>query len=204
MSYLDDTLAPAWRTLQTRYAVQRELALAWFRRLNPRERRLVQGMLAIVLTALVWLVLIEPAWTSLANAKAALPALRTQAATVADFANRARGLKHAAPRAPGTLPTPDELQVSLRQAGLEDRQWSLQGPAATVADGQQDSGASLTLKLDQAPAELLLGWLDTAPRDWQLNVVDAELTRARDADKRRLPGRIDGTVTLAPRAQAPR
>jgi len=195
MSYIENTLAPAWRSFYALYAAQRAQALSWFLRLNPRERRLVVGLAALVLATLVWLILIDPAWNTIRSTKAALPALRTQAASVADIASRVRGLKRsAASHTQGTLPTEAELKTSLQQAGLKDEEWSLQGLA--------DDGKSLTLKFDHAHAETVLRWLDNAPRDWQLLVANVELTRSRDADKRRVPGRFDGTVTLAVRPPA--
>lgn len=195
MSYIENTLAPAWRSFYALYAAQRAQALAGFQRLNPRERRLVVGLAAFVLATLVWLILIDPAWNTIRGARTALPTLRTQAASVADIASRVRGLQRsAASHAQGALPTDAELRTSLRQAGVKDEEWSLQAPA--------DDGKSVTLKLSQAHADTVLRWLDSAPRDWQLTVANVELTRSRDADKRRVPGRFDGTVTLAVRPPA--
>jgi len=192
MSYLENTLTPAWRGLYARYAAQRAQGLAWFQRLSPRERRLVLGLATVVLAALVWLILIDPAVNTITSARQALPGLRTQAATVASLTERARGLKRSsAAHAAGTLPSEAELRTSLRQAGLQDAQWSLPAPAG--------DGKSVTVKFALAPAEPLLRWLDTAPNDWRLSVDNVELLRARDADQRRLPGKVNGTITLVPR-----
>jgi general secretion pathway protein M len=195
MSYIENTLAPAWRSFHTLYAAQRAQVSAWYQRLNPRERRLVLGLAAFVVATLVWLILIDPAWSNIRSTKAALPTLRTQAASVADIASRVSGLKRSATtHTQGTLPAETELKASLQQAGMKDEEWSLQPPA--------DDGKSLTIKLSQAHAETMLRWLDNAPRDWQLIVSNVELTRSRDADKRRVPGRFDGTITLAVRPPA--
>lgn len=195
MSYIENTLAPAWRSFYALYAAQRAQVLAWYQRLNPRDRRVVVGLATLVVVTLVWLIFIDPAWKTIRSTKAAMPTLRTQAASVADIASRVRGLKRsAATHTQGTLPTEAELKTSLQQTGLKDEEWSFQGLA--------DDGKSLTIKFDHAHADTVLTWLDNAPRDWQLVVANVELTRSRDADKRRVPGRFDGTITLAVRPPA--
>jgi len=211
------SLLTAWRKLHARQAALAGRARAWLDRLAPRERRLLAAAAAVAAAALAWLVLVEPAWTAVRDLGRELPQLRAQAATVADLAARARALQRGGRRTAGALPTETELRASLQQAGIGAGQWEV--VARQAGDASSSSAASHTaassapgavepaappaagtvaLRFTEVSAAAALRWLDGAPRDWRLVVTSADLTRPRDADDRRLPGRLSGTVTLAP------
>lgn len=192
MTTRTSTLQPALRKLGDRYARIRRDFQAWLARLAPRERRLLGAGAAVAGAAIVWLLLIEPAMKTVRDLGAELPKLRAQSATVADLTARARSLQRGGTATAGALPTDAELRASLRQSGLAENQWAVVPP-----DGKAD-GQRLTLSFTEAPSVAALRWLDGAPRDWRLVVVDVDMTRPRDADDRRLPGRLSGTVTLMP------
>jgi len=191
MTTRTSTLLPLWHKLRSRYAQVQRSTQAWLARLAPRERRLLGVAAAVVGLAVAWLALIEPALTSVRTLDAELPKLRAQAATVADLTARARGLQRGGAHTAGTLPSDAELRASLNQAGLAENQWS-------AAPADEGKAKALTVTFKEASSAATLRWLDGAPRDWRLVITDASLTRPRDADDRRLPGRLSGSVTLAP------
>ena len=205
MTTRTSTFLPMWHKLRDRYAQTQRRGQAWLARLAPRERRLLGIAAAVVGLALAWLIFIEPAMKSVRDLGVELPKLRAQAATVADLTARARGLRRGGEHTAGTLPTDAELRASLHQAGLSENQWSA-APAQPAAGtgAAADANPGLTLTFTEASSVAALRWLDGAPRDWRLVVTDVTLTRPRDADDRRLPGRLSGTATLVPYDAAPK
>ena len=171
-------------------ARQRYLALA------PRERRLVTVAGAVLGTAVVFVTLIEPPLNTVRKLHAELPALRGQAASVADLTSQARALRQGSGSRAVVAPTPAELGASLERAGLPATMWTL---------GQPESGAGMQLTLNQAPSSALLRWLDGAGRDWGLATQQVALTRATNPNGRPLPGLVNGDITLiAPSASGGR
>lgn len=163
-----------------------------YRALAPRERRLVSAAGLLLGAALVFVTLIEPPMNTLRKLQAELPALRGQAATVADLTAQATALRHKSAPPTGAMPSAAELGASLERAGLGAELWTLGEP-------EQGSGVLLTLK--QAPSSALLRWLDGAARDWGLAVKEVQLTRAANVNGRPLPGLVNGKVSLmAPQA----
>ena len=188
-------------------------AESWYRQRPPREQRLLTIAAGIATTALVFVVLIDPAWSTMTRAQRELPDLRGQAATVADLTAQVRALRRQGGNAArNTAPSIDELSTSLRREGLNEDTWSLsEAPATSVfnvsSNGQASQAYSgqdlaslkaITLTLHEASASALFRWLDTSARDWRLTVIKAELNRARHATGRRLPGQLSGTLVLMP------
>ncbi|MGB3436604.1 type II secretion system protein GspM, partial [Achromobacter sp.] len=161
--------------------------------LAPRERRLVTAAGLLLGSALVFVTLIEPPLNTLRKLQAELPALRGQAATVADLTAQAVALRHKSAAPAGAMPNATELAASLVRAGLSADQWSLDQP---------ETGPGVLLTLKQAPSSTLLRWLDGAARDWGLAVKQVDLTRAANVNGRPLPGLVNGKVSLtAPQAE---
>lgn len=150
---LAKTLTPALARAGRRYQA-----------LAPRERRLVTAAGMLLGGALVFVTLIEPPLNTLRKLQAELPALRGQAATVADLTAQASALRHKSAAPAGGMPSAAELGASLERAGLAAELWALGEPE------QGGSGVMLTLK--QAPSSALLRWLDGAARDWGLAVKE--------------------------------
>ncbi|MCD0505511.1 hypothetical protein LPZ50_21125, partial [Bordetella petrii] len=98
--------------------------------------------------------------------------------------------------AASAAPSADELGASLRREGLTEDTWTLAEGAVPADGGKTAPGPALTLTLREASSAVLFRWLDTAARDWRLDVASAELTRATLEGGRRLPGRLSGTLTL--------
>lgn len=164
-----------------------------YQALAPRERRLLASAAMLLGAALVFVSLIEPPLNTLRKLQSELPALRGQAATVADLTAQAAALRRKSATPSGVMPNATELGASLERAGLSAELWVLEQPEASA-------GVLLTLK--QAPSSALLRWLDGAARDWGLAVKQVELARAANANGRPLPGLVNGKVTLtAPQAE---
>jgi len=163
-----------------------------YRALAPRERRLVSAAGLLLGAALVFVTLIEPPLNTLRKLQAELPALRGQAATVADLTAQAAALRHKSTAPAGAIPDAAELGASLERAGLSAELWTL---------GKPEAGPGVLLTLTQAPSSALLRWLDGAARDWGLAVKEVQLTRAANVNGRPLPGLVNGKVSLmAPQA----
>ncbi len=181
---LAKTLGPALMRAGQRYQA-----------LAPRERRLVAAAGLLLGAALVYVSLIEPPLNALRKLQAELPALRGQAATVADLTAQATALRRKSAAPAGAMPEPAEIAASLERAGLPSDLWTLDAA---------ESGAELQLTLKQAPSSALLRWLDGAARDWSLAVKQVDLTRAANVNGRPLPGLVNGKITLAPPQAAQR
>jgi len=211
MSFSDSlrqSLAPWVRRGSTWY----QQAESWYRQRPPREQRLLGITTGLLIAVLGFLILIEPAWSTMTRAQRELPALRTQAATVANLTAQVRALRREGVSTAGNNAiTTEELATSLQREGLNKESWSIaEAPAATVLNtsDEQSSQAyrsqdiasltAITLTLHEASASALFRWLDTSARDWRLTVVKAELNRALHATGRRLPGQLSGTLVLLP------
>lgn len=181
-------LQHAWQSV--RKPVEPALARARqrYEALAPRERRLVTGAAVLLGAVVVFVGLIEPPLNTVRKLQAELPALRTQAATVADLTAQARSLRQRSATPAAALPTTAELGASLERAGLPPAVWTL---------GPPESGAGVQLALNQAPSSTLLRWLDGAGRDWGLATHKVELTRAANPNGRPLPGLVNGKIILA-------
>nr|WP_315846014.1 type II secretion system protein GspM [uncultured Achromobacter sp.] len=185
---LNQRLQHAWQSV--RKPVDPALARARQRydALAPRERRLVTGAAALLGSAVIFVTLIEPPLNTVRKLQADLPALRTQAASVADLTAQVRSLRQRSATPAAAMPTSAELGASLERAGLPAGMWTL---------GEPESGAGVQLALNQAPSSALLRWLDAAGRDWGLATQKVDLTRAANPNGRPLPGLVNGQVTLA-------
>lgn len=92
--------APAWRP---------RAAAAW-QALAPRERRLVAAAAALVALALLWLLAVQPAWRTLAQAPAEIDRLDAELHTMRRLATEARTLRETA-----AVP-PEQARAALQAA----------------------------------------------------------------------------------------
>ena len=168
----------------------RQTALA-FNRLAPRERKLVVAGGAVALAAITYLFGIEPALQGIARDRAALPALRVQAATVEaitrDVARLRQSATHVASEAALTR---DDIAASLAASGMAADTWSVLEP--------DEASSNWTVAFKQVPADTLFAWLQRAPLTLRASAQTAALQRSTMSTGRLLSGKADGTVTLAP------
>lgn len=158
-----------------------EHLLQRWRQLSSRERRLLVGALAVAVCALVYLLLIEPAWNGRESVQARLPALRAQVAE-ADLmvaeAQRLGSAASASPR-PSLQSVRVRLEQSLESAGLRAGLQQIQATESLI-----------DLRLRGVPFAAWMVWLDSALRETRLRVADLSVTR--DAD----PGLVSIRMVL--------
>ena len=153
---------------------------AFWSSLAPREQRLVAGGIAVVLLAVAYLLLWEPAATGRARLTKELPQLREQAAQMTTLAREARTLAgQALPPHPGEAQRA-ALESSLASHGLKPTQLVLQGD-------------TLQLHLD--------GVAFSAWTDWLASVRDAQRLKVAEAQVRYVAA--PAVVNVRARLQAP-
>ena len=161
--------------------------LTMWRGASARERRLIGGAGVVLAAAVVFLVLIEPAWQGREALARELPALREQLAQMNALREELRQLAQepaASAAAGGLRARVPQLEASLKAAGLD--------PALRKLELQ---GELLELRFGAAPHERWFTWLAGLLGEMRLRVVDLSVTR--DAG----PGLISARVVLAaPRA----
>jgi len=148
-----------------------ENLLQRWRQLSARERRLLAGALVVSVFALVYLLLIEPAWNGRESVQARLPALRAQVAEADLMVAEARRLSTAAaasPR-PSLQSVRVRLEQSLESAGLRAGLQQIQATESLI-----------DLRLRGVPFAAWIGWLDSALRETRLRVADLSVTREAD------------------------
>lgn len=162
-------------------------------RLAPRERRLLGMGGAVAALAVVFLLLIEPAWNTYQRLQVQLPLLRTQAATVDALTAEARSLQQVSSGRMSPAETRDALAASLLQAGivatLEDVPPT---PDTSAADG------GIQVSVDRASATTLMQWLQSVPSQTRLRLAQAELERPLDENNRLLVGKASGLMLFVP------
>ena len=152
-----------------------------------RERHLLLGAALVVALALVYLLLLEPAWLGRQRLQRELPVLRSQLARVDQLADEARMLGNV----PVGADTPQALRARLEQsidaAGLRPTLVQLSG-----------SGSLFDVRFRAVPYGVWLTWLDLTARETRLRVIDVAVTREA------LPGLVTARVAFeAPRQGEP-
>jgi len=129
--------------------------------LAPRERGLVLGAVLLVGVALLWSVVIGPAWRTLRDAPVERARLEAQWQTMQRQAAETRALRAAPPLAPG-------LAVQALQAATERL-----GPAARLSL----QGDRAVLTITAVPGTALMQWLAEARRGARAQPVELRLSR---------------------------
>jgi general secretion pathway protein M len=159
-------------------AARFEGVLESWRRLAPRERRLLVGGAVVLLAAVGWFVFFEPAWLGRQRLRAELPDLRAQVARMAALSDEAKALSDVRAEAISAAAVRAELQRALDAAGLATQ--------ATV-----DAGNDLIrVKFDAVRFDSAVDWLAQVVRDARLRVADVSIVRDPQA------GRVTATFGL--------
>lgn len=151
-------------------------AQAWWRKLAPRERRLLAVGGAVLALGLLWWLLVQPAWRTLQRAPAELEVLDNQLQTMRAQATEAEQLR-AAPAV-----TPEQAAAVLRGAAERlgaKAKLSLQGERAVLTLTALEPGA-------------LNAWLAEVRSGARARPLEANLTRAGAG--------YSGTLVLAVKA----
>jgi general secretion pathway protein M len=137
----------------------------WWQALARRERTMVVGGGALVATALIYLLAVEPAWKARARLMEELPRLQEQLAELEALREEARVLKQqgTARDSAGSIRT--EAERSLARAGL-------------TASIISDNARSLRVSASSVQVQAWLAWMESFAREARVRVVSASLTRA--------------------------
>lgn len=151
------------------------LTTYWLAR-TEQERKLLAAGGGVLLLALLYAVLIDPAVSGRARLKAALPELRQQAAQMQTLAAEAAALA-ATPVVQVTPMTREALAASLNERGLAPQSLTMTGEYAKL----QLTGVSFAN---------LIAWLDAQRRENRIGLQDGVVTAQAT------PGQVDATLTL--------
>jgi general secretion pathway protein M len=147
----------------------------WLARTEQERRFLAVGG-AVVLLAVLYLLLLDPAVSGRAQLRRSLPQLRLQAAELQAMAQEATSLAHAQPVQVAPL-TRDAVAASLTGRGLTPQSLSV-------------ANEYIKMQLNNASFASLTGWLDEQRRGNHVLVQDAVVTALPTA------GQVDATLTL--------
>jgi general secretion pathway protein M len=145
---------------QTLEQARTQLKVRWAA-IAPRERRLLQAALAIVVLALAWLVLVRPAWQTLRDAPARIDTLDLQLQQMQRLATETRELR--------SLPVVSATQSEAALRAATERL----GPSAKLTL----QGERATLNVTGVPGEALVAWLGEARSAARARPEEARLAR---------------------------
>lgn len=135
--------------------------------------------LAVVSLAIVYALMIEPAWAARRALAQELPALRAQVAQMASLVDEAKRLRAAPQSADTPQATRAALESSIQAAGLQSglRKFDL-------------SGELFDLRFASVAHAVWLDWLDTTVRETRLRVLDVAVQREAE------PGVVSAKLVL--------
>lgn len=197
--------------------------VAWWAQRAPRERTLLALCILISAAALTWLAGVEPALNRLRHWQTELPRLRAQATEIEAVAQQAQADRRAPSKEDaGTAPANEQAIVaSLDRARLKGT-YTVSRMAPPTDPPAQMPSSRWQVSFSNAPIHDLVPWLLDAPRALGLAAQAAHLERpgverpvpsgitrvtpSLDARAERdhrdrprpAPGRLSGTVELAP------
>jgi general secretion pathway protein M len=163
-------------SIATTIAQARERAATLWLARTEQERRFLAIGGGVVLLALLYLLLIDPAVTGRSQLNRSLPQLRQQAAELQAMATEANNLA----RAPATEVAPltrESIDSSLNGRGLKPQSLSV-------------TGEYIKVQMNNVAFAGLAGWLDEQRRANRLLVQDAAITALPAA------GQVDANLTL--------
>lgn len=163
-------------SLATNIAQYRERATALWLARTEQERRFLGVGGAVVLLALLYLILVDPAVEGRAQLRRTLPQLRQQAAELQAMAQEAGTLARA-PAAQVAPLTRETVNTSLSGRGLTPQSLSM-------------TGEYIKLQLNNVSFANLATWLDEQRRANRVLVQDAVVTALPVA------GQVDASLTL--------
>lgn len=143
---------------------------------NERERKQLALALAVALFALVYMVLIEPAYLGRQQMKKNLPALRQQAAELQALSKDAVVLANVTvPMAPDM--TREGVEAAIARAGMSPQNVAVTGNLAKV-------------QLSSVSFAAMVTWLDEMQKSSRISVLDANITAQAQRDT------VNATLTL--------
>lgn len=165
-------MSAAGQVTHTLAALRAKAAGRW-RVLAPRERRMVVAAALLVSIALVWMVLVRPAWRTLQEVPRQIDALDLQLQQMQAFAAEARALRKQPPV--NAAQADEALRAATTRLGPQVR-LSIQSDRAT-------------LTLNDVPGAALAAWIGEVRSAARARPVEAQLTHN--------PNGYSGTVVLS-------
>lgn len=144
----------------------------WWRSLARREKRMLAGGAAVIVIAIVYLVMFEPAWKGRRELVTDLPQLRAQVAQIDAMAVEARRL--------AAMPAGNDSPHVMRQAF--ESSIDAAGMRQYVSQIKL-SGEVLDVRFKEVPFAAWIEWIDAALRETRLRVVDAAVQREAQLGK---------------------
>lgn len=160
-----------WRVLNAHFEA------AW-KRFSLREKRLLSLAALALLGLLLWTLLIEPPLKKIAYWQAETPKLRAQAAAL-------EALLQGVSVAPAGQSLEQALRISLDASAIAGHYH---------LNAAQDNAWQLSF--EAAPADAVLDWLLSQPRQFSLHVIEARLQRADAATTDNTAGTLSGSVRM--------
>ncbi|CAM4050891.1 type II secretion system protein GspM [Kerstersia similis] len=178
---------PAWRQNLEQTG---ERLRAWWSQREPRERKLLQIGGTAVALALIWIIGIKPALSTIEQTAQRLPQLQATALKVDAVIREAQALRRGQS---GSIPAAEltpALQSSLQRAGLSE--------LATLREAEAgfDGARQWEVMVDNASAGRVIEWLADVPALLHVQVRSLDLSRTR-IDGRDRPGSVSGKIILA-------
>ena len=155
----------------------RDRANVLWQGLSLREKRMVMSTVLLLGGLLTWLVLIQPPLKKIEYWQAETPKLRAQTQAL-------ELLLREVPTVSNGQNPQQRLRHSLDAGGLGGR-YQLEA-----------LGAGWQLTFDDAPADAVMSWLLSYPRQFSMEVVEARLQRAGEAKADDTAGTLSGTVRM--------
>lgn len=155
----------------------RALVSAYWSQRSQRERNLLGWAAALILLALIYLLLIDPALSGRTRLQKNLPMLRQQAAELQSLTAKVASLSSQLSERPAVPLSKEALETALKSKGLNPKDVVFNGDMAKV----------------QLPAVAfagLLDWLDDAQKTMHWQVVEANVSALPE------PGVVNAAVTL--------
>lgn len=163
-------------SLASTIALARGRATAYWIARTEQERKYLLAGGAVVLLALLYTLLVDPAVEGRARLKRALPELRQQAAQLQTLAAEARALADA-PVAPVTPMSAEALTASMATRGLKPLSLTMTGEYAK-------------LQLANVSFANLVAWLDAQRRENRVMLQEGTVSAQTTL------GQVDATLTL--------
>ncbi|MFT3803062.1 MAG: type II secretion system protein GspM [Burkholderiaceae bacterium] len=144
----------------------------WWRSLARREKRMLIAGVSVIVLAIVYLGLFEPAWKGRRQLEAELPQLRAQVAQIDAMSVEARRL--------AALPSGNDSPHAMRQAFESSIDAAGMRPYVSQI---KLSGEVLDVRFKEVPFAAWIDWADAALRETRLRVVDAAIQREAQLGK---------------------
>lgn len=135
---------------------------------NEREKKQIALMGVVILLALIYAVLIDPAYSGRKQLEKSLPALRQEAADMQAMAGEAGSLINN-PAPPAQEMTKESLEASMSSKGLKPQNVAVTGNLAKI----QFSGVSFAS---------VVAWLDELQKTARITVLDANIVASPQTD----------------------